>query len=242
MKKLLSLGLIALLSGCSTVSANQVANQNVTKLSEVSALKLLENNSDQKQQVFIAEVSKEKGASFSINIDMKSGFNVKDNTNGIAEKTTANINKVDVYLLKLPSTFAAGGDPLGASDVNVVKSFTGVNALSKTGNNFTVTFQNVPGLANDQYWVGIIAKDSSDNIINKSPSTAWTGNTLTNAPALRLSSNGVGVDTTTLAVTNTNSLTLALPLLDAVGAKIEAGVSSTSGNSPTSISISATLF
>ncbi|RZK69162.1 MAG: hypothetical protein EOO92_22280, partial [Pedobacter sp.] len=189
---------IALLSGCSSVSTNQVSNQNVTKLNEVSASQLLNNQSAQKEQVFIAEVSKQKGASFSVGVDISSGFNIKANANGTVEKTPANISTVDVYLLKLPSTFAAG-DPLGVGNVNVLKSFTGINALSKTGSNFTVTFQGVPGLATDQYWVGIIAKDSAGTVINKAPATAWTGNTLTSAPALSLSSTGVGVDSTTLA-------------------------------------------
>ena len=229
MKKLLSLGLVALLSGCSTVASNQVANQNVVKLNEVSASQLLGNQSPEKQQVFIAEVSKEKGASFSVGVNINSGFNVKANVDGSVQKTSANIAKVDVYLLSLPSGFAAGGDPLGAANVNVVKSFTGASALSKTGASFIITFQNVPGLATNQYWVGVVAKDSSGNVIAKPPATPWTVNTLSVAPALSLSGSGVGVDTSTLAVSTATSLAIGLSLLDAVGAKIDADVISTNG-------------
>ncbi len=230
MKKLVSLGLVALLSACSTVATNQVTNQNVTKLDAVSTAQLLNNQSNAKQQVFLAEVSKEKGASFSVSVNINSGFNVKNNTDGVLAKGVGDINKVDVYLLSLPSGFS-GTNPLGVSTAsNVVKSFTGTSALSKTGANFTITFQGVPGLATpNQYWVGIVAKDSTGNVINKAPSTPWTLDTLTGASNLSLSSSGVGVDATTLAVSTPTALTLALSLNDAVGAKIEAGVSSTAG-------------
>lgn len=219
MKHLSLLISLFLLASCSTQN-NITSNKSVTQ-SVVST-----SNSD----TFIAKVSEQKGASIPVSIVFNTKFNTKAvNTDGIVEKKPSDITKVDVYLLSLNSTFN-GTDPLGLGtpNANVVKSFT----IAKTGSSFNILLTNIPGLATpNQYWVGIVAKDTNGNVISKAPGTAWAGGTLSAAPALSLSTTGVGVDATTLAITpsTTTSLTVNLSLLDAVGASISSSVNVTGG-------------
>lgn len=176
---------------------------------------------------YVAQLSTNNGANFSVKINFDSGFKVKVSSNGTAAKQPNDITKVDVYLLKLPSGFS-GTDPLGSGSANVVKSFTDV---AKTGSTISMTFKNVPGLASPNlYWVGVVAKDNS-SVISKAPSTAWTGQTLTSAPAMALSSSGIGVDPTTLAVSSTGDISVNVPLLDAVGAQIGSNANVSAGSS-----------
>lgn len=206
MKKIALLLLLPIFS-CSTPN-----NVSIDRLS-------VENNQ------YVAQLSPDSGAKLSVKINFDSGFKVKASSNGNAAKQPTDITKVDVYLLKLPSGYN-GTDPLGAGNANVVKSFTDV---AKTGSTISMIFRNVPGLASpNQYWVGVVAKDNA-GVISKVPATAWTGGTAT-SPALALSSGGIGVDVTTLAVSSTGDIAVNVPLLDAVGAQVGAAASVTGGN------------
>lgn len=199
MKKILITLVFSLVSACSSVTS-------------------IQQNSNIEKDSFIAKVSNEKGASIPVKINFSSGFNTKANENGQAAKLISDVAKIDAYLFKLPLSFS-GTNPFGTADSNLVTSFLNT---SKTGANFNLLFTNVPGLTSTlNYYVGIVVKDSSGNVINKAPSTAWTNETLTNTPSLLLSNTGVGVDETTFAVSSTTALSINVNLLDLVGAKIE---------------------
>jgi hypothetical protein len=180
---------------------------------------LLENNQ------YVAQLSPNNGAKFTVKIDFNSGLKVKSSISGTEAKLPNDITKIDLYLLKLPSGFT-GTDPLGTNNNNLIKSFIDI---PKSGSTFSMTFKNVPGLDNpNQYWIGVVAKDNS-GIISKKPSIAWTGSTAS-IPALSLSSGGIGVNSTTFAVSSTNDISVTVPLLDAVGAQIGTKIDTTSGN------------
>lgn len=218
MKNILAVLLILpLMAGCSAPVVQNV-------ISKPSLVSQSQNN------LTVINVSDKAGASFGVKVNLD-GFSTKANVDGKPAKQPSDVNKVDVYLLKLPSGFT-GTDPLGTSSENVIKSFTNV---SKSDTGFNILFKNVAGMSVDQYWVGIVAKDTNGNVISKGPSIAWTGQTATSVPAMSLSSSGIGVDSTTLEITSTNDLTVNISLLDAVGAQINsiANVSPGNPNIPT---------
>ncbi|MFN4153010.1 MAG: hypothetical protein ACK4IX_18850, partial [Candidatus Sericytochromatia bacterium] len=78
------------------------------------------------------------------------------------------------------------------------------------------------------YWVGVVARDSGDNIISKSGQT-WTGITGTYA-GFNLSEGGVMVDNN-LMVSTTDPLTVEVDLLDAIGSKLDSTVEINNGSS-----------
>lgn len=208
MKKILITLVFSLVSSCSSITSVQPTN-NIEK------------------GTFIAKVSNSKGASIPVSINFESSFNIKANQNGVPGKQASDIAKVDAYLFKLPIGFN-GTNPFGDSNANLVTSFLNT---SKTGSTFNLLFTNVPGLTPTlHYYVGIVVKDSSGNVINKPPSTAWTAETTTNTPALLLSTTGVGVNESTFEVTSTTALSIDVDLIDLVGAKIETNATVTVGS------------
>ncbi|MEK7434770.1 MAG: hypothetical protein AABZ74_16675 [Cyanobacteriota bacterium] len=185
--------------------------------------------SNQDSNTILVDLGKESGVQFSAKINLTEGFKTKASVSGAVEKKLTDISKVDVYLLSLTSVPTAGSNPLGVANANVITSFTGGSALSKTGASFNVLFKNVPGLATNQYFVGVVLKDSANNVINKAPGTPWTLDTLTTAPALAVSSSGIGVNTTTLAVSTSTALSISVNLLDAFGAQVDSTITATAG-------------
>lgn len=233
MKKLLSLTMVVLLSACSTANTNLNVEKkaDIQKTNVVSTLKeasITQLKQDNVQNVVLADMGAKDGASFKIDVKVADGFKTKANVSGIVEKKLTDIANVDVYLLSLAAAPTAGSNPLGVANANVVKSFAGV-VKTDTGTGFTLLFKGVPGLATNQYFVGIVLKDSTSTVINKAPATPWTLDTLATSPSLAVSSSGVGVNTTTLAVSTTVALTVSTTLLDAVGAQIDTTATSTAG-------------
>lgn len=219
MKKLLFISFL-LLSSCTNAVIN--SGQGKTSIARID------------DNTYIAQVGTEKGADFSIKLNFQNGFSAKASSGGKAAKQPTDISKVDVYLLKLAANFS-GTDPIGSSGANVVKSFTDV---VKGGSSFNLTFKNVPGLSGLQYWVGVVAKDSTGAVISKPPSPAWTGGTATAATsALALSTSGIGVSPVDEGVTSTGNLTVNVPLLDASGAQIGADASVNAGSDVTNAGI-----
>lgn len=208
----------------------QVISQNIIEQNNIQQTVNQQSNVNQTKTInndaTVINVSDKAGASFGATINLNS-FSTKASVSGSSAKQPSDVAKVDVYLLKLPSGFS-GTDPLGSGSANVAKISSD---LVKTGSSFNVLFKNVPGLATNQYWVGIVAKDSSGNVIAKPPTTAWTGQTATSAPAMALSTTGIGVDSTTLAVSSTGDLTVNISLLDAIGAQISSNANVTAGSS-----------
>ncbi|MEK7434769.1 MAG: hypothetical protein AABZ74_16670 [Cyanobacteriota bacterium] len=202
--------------------ASNVNNSNQLKnvdISEISA----------KNNILEADMGTKGGAEFKIDVKISDGFKTKASVSGAVEKKLTDIAKVDVYLLSLTSAPTAGSNPLGVANANVLKSFTGATSIAKTGGSISLLFKGVPGLATNQYFVGVVLKDSGSAVINKAPGTPWTLDTLTTAPSLTVSSSGVGVDPTTLAVSTTTSLSITASLLDAIGAQIDSTTTTTAG-------------
>ncbi|MEK7434771.1 MAG: hypothetical protein AABZ74_16680 [Cyanobacteriota bacterium] len=235
MKKILSIVTIFTLVSCSSTTTEISIEKNLkktetTKNTIVSQLKesKIELSKQNVEDVILADLGTQNGAEFKVKIDIKEGFTTKANVNGTAEKKLSDIAKADVYLLSLASAPAAGSNPLGVANANVIKSFTGV-AKTDGGTGFTLLFKGVPGLATNQYFVGVVLKDSANNVINKAPTTPWTLDTLATSSSLAVSSSGVGVNNTTFAVSTTTALTVTTNLLDAVGAQIDTTATSTAG-------------
>lgn len=239
MKKLATISFALLLtSACSVGSFQQkIEVLDNIKPSEVrmatnSEFKMLQDKGSLKsdEQLYIANLGSKNGSQFLVKFDFNS-FNTKASENGIPAKTATDVTSVDVYLFTLSSTFNTSlltdRDPFGTSSANLFWSRTGV---AKNGTAINLLFTGVPGLAGGKhYWAGVVARDSGNNIISKSGVT-WTGTTSTYA-GFNLSSTGVGVDPTSLAVSTTTPLSIAVNLLDAVGAKLDTTVDITAGSS-----------
>jgi len=217
MNKFLSFLIVLPLISCSANTPNNVLDKKIETNQVIVKPQVSE------ERLIIAQVSDKVGASFMTKLNLNS-FSSKANVNGTPAKQPSDVSTVDVYLLSLPSGFT-GTDPLGTANANVVRTFTN---LAKTGSSFNILFKNVPGLATNQYYVGIVAKDSGNNIISKL-NTTWTGQTATSASSMSLSTTGVGVDATTLAVSSTSDLIVNMGLLDAVGAQISTNANVSGG-------------
>ena len=232
---LLSVSLL-LLSACS----NNVATVNKDSLSsqeQVNIVQLKKSGviSKDAKEVFIADIGNKEGASFSVNIDSSSGFNTKASTDGTVAKTSADIKSLNVYLIKhsdLDATYPNNGDPLN-------EVVAGPFALNRTGAGpYTVTFTNVGASpAGTKYYVAVRAYDAIGGIGNElikanngrtGAGNLWTGTTAaTNKISVSTTGVAVGSD---LKVTPTTALPIAINLLDAAGASIEASVTPTSGD------------
>lgn len=215
MKRNLVLLLVFFITSCS------VYNQpSLTKISENISF-------DSQTNSFIAKVSNNKGASIPVEINLKDSFSTKANQSGSPLVEISDISKIDVFLFKLPIGFS-GTNPYGTSSSNLVASFSDI---PKSGASFKLLIVNVLGIpSTSNYYVGVIIKNSSGNIINKPPSTSWTDETLTNNSSMILSNSGVGVDETTLEVTSTSNLLITPTLLDSSGTKIETNATVTNGS------------
>lgn len=247
MKKLATISFALLLvSACSVTGIGNSSNvsqdtlsasnkKTEVRIAAASEFKELQDNASLKSddKVYVADFGVNKGGQFLTKVNFNT-FSVKapaanPNVNGIPAKTPADVATVDVYLLKLPSNFnpLITTDPFSTANVNVFYSKTG---LAKTGASINLLFTGLPGnVPTTHYWVGVIAKDAGNNVISKS-GAAWTATTAT-YPGLNISSTGIGVDATTLAVSNTTELSLSVSLLDAIGAQLNSRVDVTAGTS-----------
>lgn len=248
MKKLATISFALLLvSACSVTGTGNSSNvsqdtlsasnkKTEVRIAAASEFKELQDNASLKSddKVYVADFGVNKGGQFLTKVNFNS-FSVKapvanPNVNGIPAKTPADVATVDVYLLKLPSNFnpLITTDPFSTANANVFYSKTG---LAKTGASINLLFTGLPGDATNYYWVAVVAKDAGNNVISKSTTgVVWTGTTATYA-GLNMSSTGIGVDATTLAVSNTTELSLSVSLLDAIGAQLNSRVDVTAGTS-----------
>lgn len=171
----------------------------------------------------------DKGATITAKLNINT-FKTKASSSGTAAKTFTDVAKVDVYLFQISgalSSVPAGSDPLATG--NVSASVTNLAKTATTGS-FTLTFKNVPpNTSNLEYWVGVVAKDSTNAVIAKPPATAWTGNTFTTAPALAVTTSGVTV-LPDYSIDNASDLPLTIDLLDATGAQVGASATAVAGN------------
>jgi len=170
------------------------------------------------------------------NLESASGgiFSTKANTNGTPAKTSANIDHYVVYLIKDNSTtsYPLAGDPLNVANI-VAGPFTIANSGASSR---IVKFTNIQPLATGAYYVAVKAQDTSNvDIIkvNNGSGTAWTGTTSTTHAGKVAVSTGAGVTVSSTYVVSTNTPVVNPNLLDAVGARIDANISSNSGLSDT---------
>lgn len=224
MKNLISM--ISLSSFICLVSACSNTPVNTTKVN------ILTNTSD---NTFIADTKKvENGADFSVRIDFSS-FKTKANINGTPAKTSANVTKYLVYLVKNGNTanYPLNGDPLTTPDL-VAGPFT----LTNSGSSKTVTFSNVGSSGGQAYYAAIRAQDVGNNDlikVNNGSGTAWGTETqkLANGSGKLAVSTGSGIIVDNLlAVSSTTAMTVTPQLADGIGATLEASVTPNDG-SPT---------
>ena len=223
-KSLASIMTVAVLAGC---SSNPV-NVEIIKLKEQGLI--FENS-----KVYVAQISENPGASFSVNISANS-FQTKANTSGTPAKTVDNIARYKVYLLKKPTAgaYASTDDPF-SHKVNAT-AFT----INKTGTTQTITFAGVPATTgSESYHVAVLAEDSSNaNLVKpNNGGTAWAG---TSAGMNMSVDSTTGVTVSASLVPNpTTNIPVNLNLLDGTGAGISADVTTTPGNGPTNSTITA---
>jgi len=216
-KKLLAISICTMSLTMTACSSQNVVNQSTVESQQKA------------NQVYVADIGNGKvGASFSTTINFKEGFNVKANVNGSVAKTSADIAKVDAYLLELTAAPTAGSDPLAG-----LVTGGSVMDIAKTGASFTILFRNVPAnTATKKYFVGLVAKDTAGNVISKNPATDWTGASANKGLSI---TNGGGDGTgfvtvnSSYTVSNSTNLTVSLSLLDAVGAQIDSTATVTNG-------------
>ena len=242
LKKHLSSFVVMTLVSCTTsVPTNQSeTTKEVAENNEkTNVVSILQELSEVPKNTNVLKVS-DNGAEIKLNMIFAdtSNFKIKVNSSGVVEKKLTDVAKVDVYLIQLTAPPTAGSDPLGVANANVVKAFTNV-AKTDTGTGFNLIFKGVPtNTATNQYYVGVVVKDTLGNVISKAPAIPWTGNTLATASNMAITSTGVGVNAT-LVVSTATALTLGLPLADAVGVKVSANIGITNGVTPI---ISNTLY
>lgn len=253
LKKILSLSL------CSVVmTLNACINQPINQVQQKTESASVEKSGN----VYIVDVGRGKlGANFSTKINFAEGFKIKvltftptiipsvitlfptlnppipaptpTNTDGVAAKLSGDIAKVDAYLIESATAPSAGSDPISMAVTN--GTATGITKTTSTGS-FTILFKNVPtNTATKRYYVCLVAKDSTGNVISKNPSTDWTGSSaskglaITNGGGDGANPGSVNVDSV-LKVSSTTGLTVGISLLDATGAQIVTTATVTNGS------------
>lgn len=248
MKKLATISFALLLtSACSVGNFQQkIEVQKSSKASEVrlatnSEFNMLQNRGSVKsdEKLYIANLGTKDGGQFLVKFDFNN-FKTKNSVNGTPAKIASDVSSLDVFLFRLSPSFDSGvsKDPFGPSSSNLYWSR---NGIAKNGSSVNFLFTGIPSNTDfntEAYWVGVVARDSGNNIISKS-GTNWTGITGTYA-GFNLSSTGVGV-LPNLTVTNTMPLSVSVNLLDAIGAQLDAEVNINSG-SPSLPSVGASPY
>lgn len=183
------------------------------------------------QSIYIVDVGKGKaGGKFSTEIKFVEKFKTKANYSGNVDQTSANISKVDAYLIELPSAPASASDPISGT-------FASVKNIAKTSSGtFSITFINVPdNTSGNRYYVGVVAKDFMGRIISKNPTPDWTGTSkdmglaITSGGGDTLNPGSISINSS-LQVSSTNPLTVNISLLDVAGAGIETNATVTNGS------------
>lgn len=234
MKKLATISFALLLtSACGLSNFQKIEVLDNIKPSDVRVATNLEFKSLQNRgtlksddQLYVSSLGTKNGGQFLVKFGFNS-FKTKASENGIPAKVGSDVSSVDVFLFKLPTNYDVNTNknPFGSGGSNVFWSKMGV---SKNGTSINLLFTGVPNDETKNYWVGVVARDSGDNIISKSGQT-WTGITGTYA-GFNLSEGGVMVDNN-LMVSTTDPLTVEVDLLDAIGSKLDSTVEINNGSS-----------
>ena len=175
----------------------------------------------------------QKGGTLSFSLKPKAGFNTKANVSGTPSKSSANVDRYLVYLIKPAVGFASGGAyPDSGDPLNEVVSGGGPFTISNGGAaSATVTFINVPPSNPDFYYIAVRAVDiGSVDIIkpNDGRGSPWGTTTQGITNRLAVSTSGVSVNASYQVSTTTN-FAVNPNLQDGVGAGIETVVVSNPG-------------
>ncbi|MFN4152135.1 MAG: hypothetical protein ACK4IX_14435, partial [Candidatus Sericytochromatia bacterium] len=225
MKKIALMALSLLLtSACSLGGFQKIeidnTNQSEVRVATNKELNVLQNRGSLKasDKLYVANLGVKNGGQFLTKINFNS-FKTKASVDGVLAKTSEDVHSVDVYLLKLSSNYnpAVNKDPIALSKMTTDPVW--MRNMLKNGSEINLLFTGVPGLASKQYYVGVVAKDVDGNVISKN-GYVWTGDT-SSVEGFNLSSSGVGVNPTSLEVSATDALSIAVSLKDAVGAKLD---------------------
>jgi hypothetical protein len=229
-RKLFSTVLILLfITSCSNEKINLPENIHYTKINSLpgfSTVTKMEQRSEEfqkfnlpkDQELYKIMVKNEKGGEFLTRISFEDGFKTEASSGSPARKANE-VAKIDAYLVELAVAPAAGSDPLASISASVQN-------LAKSGSNpiFNLLFSNVPtNNTGKQYFVGIVAKDSSGTVISKPPNVSWSNNALSLAPTLSVTSTGATVNSSFL-VSPGSDLSLTIQLTDLSGAITDASV------------------
>ncbi len=198
--------------------------------SQITGNSIVSNNST---NTFMIDVGKGKpGGRFLINLEYGKLFKTQASSNGIKEKTEADIMSVNIYLIKSnQSLYPLNSDPLGADLVDGPFTLDRNVTIPQT-----ITFNNVsPNVSGESYFVAVRAYNQTGatgiELIkpNNGSATGWTGTTATSNRVAVSSGTGVTVDST-FAVNTTAPLSVTLNLSDAIGPSIEGEIEPVSGN------------
>lgn len=183
---------------------------------------------------YIFDIGKgQKGATLSFSLKPKAGFDTKANVNGTPSKSSANVDRYLVYLIKPAVAFASGGAyPDGGDPLNELVTGGGPFTISNGGaTSATVTFINVPPSNPDFYYIAVRAIDTgSVDLIkpNDGRGSAWGTTTQGITNRLAVSTSGVSVNASYQVSTTTN-FAVNPNLQDGIGAGIETVVVSNPG-------------
>ncbi|MFN8576527.1 MAG: hypothetical protein U0354_06695 [Candidatus Sericytochromatia bacterium] len=213
---------ILLVLGLVSCSTNPPINN---KIDNTKIINISQNNIDN----FKIDAGQVKdGASLSVTLNFKDGFNTKANTNGSLAKTINDIQSYEIYLIKnSASSYPVNGDPIG-------DKFLGPYILNNNGAfTSTITFYNIGDSAGKYYYVAVRAFDGANTTGNSliKPNTSWTGTTSNityNKQVAVSSGSGVNVSST-LSVTPSSRLNVTPNLIDIIPAKLDTSISVNNG-------------
>ncbi|MFN8576528.1 MAG: hypothetical protein U0354_06700 [Candidatus Sericytochromatia bacterium] len=211
---LLVLGLIS----CSTnTPINNSENTRIINLSQ---------NNTNNINIDVGQVK--NGASISVSINFKNGFNTKANSNGTLSKNVNDVQSYEVYLIKnSASTYPVNGDPIG-------DKVLGPYILNSNGVASSVlTFNNILSSGGQYYYVAVRAFDNLNATGNSliKANTSWTGTTANTTYNKQVAvSNGSGIlVSSTYLVTSTSRLNVNPNLLDASSATVDTSITVNNG-------------
>jgi hypothetical protein len=227
--------LLGLLCACgSPLSSPQVDKPNTFFLKQalengkVQLVQQMEAALAKGEEIIVADVGKGKKTPASLSMKIvyqqgdKADFKTLASSNGTAPKTAANVQTLQVWLLDTAAAIPSGN--LTANSV------AGPFSVTFSGTPQTLFLDNVPPSTN-QYFVAVAARDNTPTNITKATGATISGQNVAVSNGGGSGSGSVVVNGS-YQVSSPNPLTIALQLLDGVGATIEARANLSDGGTP----------
>ncbi len=172
----------------------------------------------------------------SINTDT-ANFKTQASTNGAIAKVLADVDQYELFLFECTAIPTAGGagSPTDLNSSPCSQKFNAsVNSTGTATQSFV--FENLAAnTTGNRYFVGISAKETTPALKNITEFTGYNTTGTHPAPGAIAYSNGGGDSdggvavNASFALSNSAQLTVALPLLNAIGAKLDSQVTVTNG-------------